>query len=158
VLAATTVSWLGVNLVGDEVSPAGPAALSQAEVRRQIHDAQTATQRWTPSPAPGVGSGPGSSTADPPDVTGGEGSSPDRSGAGPSGTSRPTVPGQSGPTGQGPTGSQRSVVTQGGTVVLTCTGDRLTFTNITHTSEIKTTCAAGILTVNIDEGAAKSDD
>lgn len=201
-LAATTVSWLGVNLVGDEVSPAGPAALSQAEVQRQIHDAQTAAaQRSAVPPTPGAGAVPRLPTANPPDVTSGAGTGPDRNEAGPSGTSRPTDPGQSGlpghggqpgpnsqpghngQPGQSPTSSQRSVVTQGGTVVLTCTGHRLTFraspargyslgeephrhgakaeitfTNTTHTSEITTTCTAGILTVDVEEGAATSDD
>src|SRR5512142_1566909 len=103
VAAATAVSWAGVSLVGAEVSPSGPAALSQAEVQHRIQDA-------------GRTSGAASATARP---SGGSARPSGRNGAGPGATAT-GLPGGPGP---GAPSSQQSVVTQGGTAVLTCTGD-----------------------------------
>jgi hypothetical protein len=54
-LATTAVGWVAVDLVGNEVAPTGPAALSQAEVERRIHAA--------PSPTPSTVTTSGTATS-----------------------------------------------------------------------------------------------
>lgn len=94
---ATAVGWAGVGLVGDEVSPSRPA-LSQAEVQRRIQAAGPPATAPVPAGPQQTAPGqvaPGADPADP--------------GAG-------TASGDA---------SGRSVVTRGGTVVLSCSGDRI---------------------------------
>jgi hypothetical protein len=171
VAAATTVSWAGVSLAGDEVSPAGPAALSQAEVQRRIHQARTGSgasaSTRTGSPSPGAG-GAGSS-------------GPGATGTGP-GSAPAGSPPASGPVTPGPAVTQRSLVTPGGSVVLACTDDLLTarsspttgyglspdseqtvtrakivFTDGTHTFEVEASCRAGVLTSKVGQESSGDD-
>lgn len=150
---ATAVSWAGVGLVGAEVSPSGPGALSQAEVQRRIQAAAR------PASGPGTAT-PGTATP----------------GTGTSGTAT------SGP-GTGPTSADaagRSVVTVGGTVALSCSGDQISarwsasqgyvmsedpghdpssvhveFSNGTLKSSVRAGCRGGILTATSQEGRAE---
>ncbi|HET9654423.1 MAG TPA: hypothetical protein VFP72_03660 [Kineosporiaceae bacterium] len=155
---ATAVSWAGVGLVGNEVSPAGPAALSQAEVQRRIQSV-----------------GPSAGQTPPPAAV--------RSGTAPATT--PAASGEPDPRTSGSVGSslgtdaQRSVVTRGGTVVLSCSGNRISarwsaspgyvmneepkqdpskvkieFGNGTLASTVRASCAAGLLTVSAQDGRA----
>lgn len=151
--AATTVSWAGVDLVGAEVSPSGPAALSQAEVQRRIH---ALTGPDLPAPA----SASASATATDPSAS--------------------PAPGT---LAAGTTPDRRSIVTRGGTAVLSCAGDRLTvraspvpgygldedteragsrsviiFSDGRHAWRIEATCAATALTARVTEGRPTGDD
>jgi hypothetical protein len=139
---ATAVSWAGVSLVGNEVSPPGSAPLSQAEVERRIHAGSSAGPA---SPGAGV-------TASTPVTAAG-------------------------------TPVQRSVVVQGGTVVLTCTGDRITartsprsgytvtedpgsddreltisFEGGSHRSRVEGSCRAGAPAASVHESDHEEDD
>jgi hypothetical protein len=155
---ATAVSWAGVGLVGAEVSPSGPGALSQAEVQRRIQAAAR--------PASGSGpTTPGPATTVPPasgQVAPGDGSA-----------SPGAVTTSADATG-------RSVVTVGGTVALSCSGDQISarwsasqgyvmsedpghdpstvhveFSNGTLKSSVRAGCRGGILTVTSQEGRAE---
>jgi hypothetical protein len=95
---ATAVGWAGVSLVGDEVAPSGSTPLSQAEVERRIHAASGSASGTVPGTGSVRGSGPVTS---------------------PSGTSTSVGPSVNA------TAVQRSVVVEGGTVVLECVGDRI---------------------------------
>jgi hypothetical protein len=180
VVAATTVSWVGVSLVGDEVSPAGPAALSQAEVQRRIQAARTgpgAAGQGTAGSSPTAGS-PGAGTPGTP----GAPRTPGTPGATAGGTGTPLGSPGAGPSAASPSTTQRSVVGLGGSVVLTCAGGRLTFraspapgfslaedtaqsaeratiafSDGRHVSRIEAVCASGVLTVTLDERAGGED-
>jgi len=63
-VVTTSVGWLAVDLVGNEVAPSGPEALSQAEVERRIHRSPDPSAVGTgPAVAPTSVSQPASGTS-----------------------------------------------------------------------------------------------
>lgn len=127
VSGATAAGWAGVGLIGDEVSPSGPAALSQAEVHRRVQAAATTR-------APAVTVTPTTAATAPAAVTPGE------TGQGSSGSSDPGR--STGSSAGGPatgrtsaatrppatteSSQRRSYTLRGGVVVLACTGTLIT--------------------------------
>jgi hypothetical protein len=159
-LITTSVGWLAVDLVGNEVAPSGPEALSQAEVERRIH------QLPGPSTA-GAGSTVASTRSASPAIS----DPPPATGASP-----PAIGASSTPT-------RRSFSAVGGTVVLTCDGTRpslrsaprpgfdvsespeadgskikVSFSDGTRRSRVEGSCAGGVPTAQVRETTGSESD
>jgi len=122
VAAATTAGWAGVSLIGDEVSPAGPPALSQAEVARRIQAAsgtRTASVDAATAPAPATARPGGSDDPTPTTGPGDRGTSGGSSSTG-------TANGASTAASTADAPQRKPYTVRGGTVVLACTGDQIT--------------------------------
>jgi hypothetical protein len=146
--AATAVSWAGVNLVGNELSPYGPTPLSRAEVEQQL---------GTPgAPPPGGPANPGSTGPRP----GGTGQ------VAPAATPAQRSQGAQGGTVvlvcTGQVGTAKSAPRPGYTV-----GDDsqtkgsnvwITFSNGTHRSRIDGTCPEGTPMMTVREFDLEEDD
>jgi hypothetical protein len=128
VAGATAAGGAGVSLIGDEVSPSGPAALSQAEVHRRVQAAAT-IRASTPKATPAAATAPtpltsvdqgGRSTSQSSDP----GTASTGSTTGSTGTS--STAGTAGGPNPPASSQRRSYTLQGGVVVLACTGTQIT--------------------------------